>query len=79
MNLKRNTFRLYANPSFWEGMARLVDCEGLLNQYNYSSSDDEADFKAIRSDWENVGLDLLTAMSHFERDHCRRCHDGEQR
>jgi hypothetical protein len=61
-------FKLYAEPSFLEGMARLVDVYGILNEYNYSFSDEEADIRAIRSDWENVGDDIWEAIENFDKE-----------
>lgn len=58
-------FCLYVNPSFWEGVARLVDITGSLNEYNYSGSPNEADCRAIASDWEAVGSDMRVAMGVF--------------
>ena len=60
------TFRLFARPSFLEGLARLLDFGGTLNEYNYSDSPAEADFLAIQSDWEAVGLDMTWAIEEFE-------------
>lgn len=62
-------FRLYARPSFWEGLARLLDVGGTLNEYNYSDSDEEADVRAILSDWEAVGKDIRAAIKKFEMEH----------
>jgi hypothetical protein len=61
-------FKLYAKPTFWEGVARLIDFSGSLNEYNYSESTDQADFRAIQSDWESVGLDILEAIKKFEKE-----------
>ena len=58
-------FSLFAKPSFWEGMARIVDIVGSLNEYNYSNSTEEADYRAISSDWEWVGWDIRSAMKKF--------------
>ena len=65
-NVKNNisTFYLFANPSFLEGTARLIDVCGALNMYNESETNEEADFRALRSDWLAVGQDLMTAMSY---------------
>jgi len=49
-------------------MARLVDVFGLLNEYNSSSSDNEADFRATRSDWERVGADIWTAIAKLDKE-----------
>ena len=61
-------FRLYQRPSFWEGMARLFDFGRFLaHQYNYSTSAEEADFRAIESDWKFVGEDLRRAIRQYRK------------
>ncbi len=57
---------LFAQPDFWSGMARVLDLGGTLNEYNSSASPDGADFRAIRSDWKEVGNDISSAMSRYE-------------
>ena len=54
-------FRMYAIPSIWSGAARLVDLGGTFDAYNYSDSVEEADVRALRSDWTHVGHDLFRA------------------
>lgn len=71
-------YRLYARPSFWEGIARLLDIGGTLNEYNYSSCERVADFRALQSDWEIVGEDLWGALEQFRQEH-RRQLDEEER
>jgi hypothetical protein len=56
---------LFAVPTWAEGVGRLVDFGGFLNEYNSSSSEDEADLKAMTHDWEAVGSDLRKAMRKF--------------
>ena len=58
-------FSLFAQPSFFEGMARLLDINGSLNSCNDSKTTEEADYRAILSDWEYVGFDLLLAAKHI--------------
>lgn len=58
---------LFARPSFLEGIARLVDFGGFLNEYNTSNTPDEADFRAIAADWQVVGDDLRAAMRDASR------------
>jgi hypothetical protein len=65
-NRNVSTFKFYARPSFLEGMARLVDITGELNKHGYFHLGDEADFLATYSDWENVGLDMLSAIEKFD-------------
>lgn len=54
---------LYARPSFLEGIARIMDMSGTLNEYNRSESPEEADTRALRSDWYAVGDDLRTSIT----------------
>lgn len=61
----KEVYRLYARPSFLEGIARLFDIRGSLNKYNYSRSTKEADYRSLESDWEFVGLDLSKAIEKF--------------
>lgn len=58
-------YRLYSTPSFLEGLGRLFDFGNTLSEYNYSNSGTEADCKAIYSDWQQVGNDILVARQQF--------------
>ena len=66
-SIGKHTFRLFARPSFVEGMGRLVDVTGQLNTYSYSRTDHEADAVAMRKDWESVGKDLRNAISEYDK------------
>jgi hypothetical protein len=57
---------LYAQPSFTEGLARVLDLWGTFDDYNYSPNGEEADYVALASDWYAVGADLYHAISRFE-------------
>lgn len=61
----RSSF-LFADPSFIGGLATVLDIGGTLTEYNESNSPEEADMRAIRSDWTSVGEDLLHAMEQWE-------------
>ncbi len=54
---------LFARPSFLEGMARALDIGNTLQEYNSSPSPEEADVRAIGSDWESVGGAIQEAMN----------------
>jgi hypothetical protein len=60
------SFALYARPSFWEGMARIIDAGGSLNEYNQSLNWEVADRRALRADWMAVGNAIRAAMSEYE-------------
>lgn len=54
-------------PSFVSGAARLLDLYCVYDLYNSSSTEREADYKAVLSDWRVVGQDILVALEQFER------------
>lgn len=53
---------LFARPSFWEGMARVLDLGNTLNVYNESSTEWEADAKALASDWNVIAQDYRNSF-----------------
>ena len=53
---------LFANPSFTQGFASAIDIGGTLTVYNTSSTPEEADRRAIASDWAAVWDDLWAAI-----------------
>jgi len=53
---------LYARPSFLEGIGRLLDMGGTLNEYNRCDTPEDADLVALRSDWEALGQDYRAAL-----------------
>ena len=61
------TSHLFAQPSFLEGMARVLDIGSTLQIYNDSSSDTAADIEAIKSDWNVVGKDLSASIQSHEQ------------
>ena len=63
----RTTF-LFAQPSFLEGVARILDFGNTLNVYNESSSTAEADARALSADFCAVGDDIRLAMEQARLD-----------
>ena len=57
---------LFARPSFLEGLARVVDFFGVLQEYNTSSTPESADLRAMRADWEAVGADLWKVLERTQ-------------
>ena len=49
---------LFARPSFFEGVARTIDLFGVLQEYNRSTSENEADAWAVYNDFRAVGEDI---------------------
>lgn len=61
---------LFAEPSFIRGVGRAVDLGATRNNYNDSDTPEEADARALRSDWAAVGKDLRSAMRTLDRELC---------
>lgn len=55
---------LVAKNSFFSGMSRVLDLGSTKNKksYNFSSSENQADYRAIRNDWNMVGQDMRKVM-----------------
>ena len=64
--LFKRTARLFAEPSFIEGISRTIDIGSTLNEYNRNKTEEEADTKAIQSDWKAVGDDIYLTMVNFQ-------------
>lgn len=67
---------LFARPSFVEGMARVVDLGGTLEEYNGSPTPEQADFYALRADWRQVGDDLVAAITSCASELSVKAHRG---
>ena len=57
---------LFAQPSLASGVARVFDLFGQFDEYNRSETPEEADAKAIASDWLVVGQDIADAIEQAE-------------
>jgi hypothetical protein len=64
---QHHSFRLFARPTFLEGVARVFDFANVLQNYRHDTTEHEADTNALRSDWIAVGDDLRHAISTYER------------
>ncbi len=59
--------RLFATPSFIEGISRVLDLGATLQKYNDSKTELEADTNALKSDWQSVGEDLKSSIKTYEQ------------
>lgn len=71
-NIKYRTDYLLPKNNLWVGMGSILNLAGSYFDYNYSKTEKEADFKAIMSDWENVGVDVKKSKEKFENKHKRK-------
>ena len=56
---------LFAMPSFTRGAAHALDLGSTLIICNESCSGEEADKRALLSDWKQVGIDISESMEMF--------------
>ena len=61
---KRTDF-LLKERGFWTGFSSILSLFGNPNMFNTSKSGEEADKKALKSDWEMVGQDFKESMRHL--------------
>ena len=54
-------------PSFRRGLARSFNLFRKTDAYTYSNTADEADARALKTDWENVGYDIYNALKKYGR------------
>lgn len=62
---KYKTNLLFNRPSVVDGMASIFNIYGNYFEFYYSESGEEADRKAIESDWGVVGNDILEATKEL--------------
>ena len=65
-NLFKRSGRLFANPSFLDGIAKSIDIGAVFDEYNTNITPTSADFYALLSDWYAVGDDICLAISLYE-------------
>lgn len=61
---KRTDF-LFPKRNFLTGFSSILSLFGEQNKFNTSKSGQEADIKAIKSDWEMIGEDIKSSMSKY--------------
>jgi len=59
---------LIVKPSFMNGAARVFDLGCGLPSYNQSETGEEADYRAILSDWLVIGKDIKAAINQFSNE-----------
>lgn len=54
--------RIYAHASFMSGVTRTLDLFGSFDEYNMAATPEDADQRALASDFAVVGAELASAM-----------------
>lgn len=67
---ERRTDFLFPKRSFLSGFSSILSIFGEEKKFNTSKSGKEADFKALKSDWEMIGQDLRDSMSKIILEDC---------
>ena len=65
---KKRTDFLFAVPSFLSGVATILDLFGTFRRYNTSKTPNEADTRAVASDWGVVSDDLQASFAQTDRE-----------
>lgn len=63
MNRRKGTCSLLPRNNFMIGLGSIMNLRGSYFGYSYSKTAQEADEKALRSDWEAVGEDISSSAS----------------
>ncbi|WP_395144322.1 hypothetical protein [Armatimonas sp.] len=58
---------LWSTPSCIEGLSRILDIGNTFNAYNASSTPEDADARAMQSDWQVVGADMASAVNQYQK------------
>lgn len=53
---------LFPKRSFWTGFSSVLSFFGDSNMFNTSKLGEEADYKALKSDWNMIGEDIRKSM-----------------
>lgn len=64
--------KIFARPSFVEGISRLFDLGATLQEYNSSETEQKVDMEEIRNDWRAVGDDLKFSISNYEQNFAKQ-------
>jgi hypothetical protein len=66
--LNDDTCFLFADSNLITGMATALDLGGTLIIYNNSRTPEEADARALASDWKITGKDIARGIKQFEQE-----------
>ncbi len=61
-----SAYKLFAEPTFLRGLAKVLDLGNTLDYYNDSDSPTQADVDALREDWEIIGQDMRDALEEIQ-------------
>jgi len=65
-NMDKTTF-LFEMPNFVSGVGSLLDIFAKNVKFNKSETSELADLRALTSDWDMTGNDILGAMNEYSK------------
>ena len=65
MDKKNCTDFLFSKSTFVSGFGSAFNVVGNYYEFNYSTTEEEADHRAIQCDWEMIAKDLLDAIEAY--------------
>lgn len=63
-----NTGFLFSTPDFLSGAGTVINLAGNYYEYNISNSDSEADYNAIKNDFDMIGQDMSDTVESISVD-----------
>lgn len=64
--MDKTTF-LYIVPNFASGVGSVLDIFAKNIKFNQSETSEKADLRALTSDWDMTGNDILGAMNEYSK------------
>ena len=68
---RSHSFDLFTKVNFADAFYSFLYPYVFRKHIRFSKSNLEADSKALKGDWETVGLDFANAMKEFDEAYCR--------
>ena len=68
----------YKHHAFWHGFASAFNVWGNFYPLYHGRDPRQADYEALRGDWEAVGRDMEVVLRRFEREHVEELRSAEQ-
>lgn len=74
---KRHRF-FFQDDAFWRGFASMFNVWGNCSPLYHGRDPEQADYEALRSDWEAIGRDMETVLRRFEQEHAEELRQARQ-
>lgn len=59
----------YREDAFWRGMASIFVSFKTFDPWYYRRNPQRADYEALQSDWEKIGMDFQRSIRRFEAEY----------